>query len=96
MRYDALMNSLNMGKCRRPVFDWRSRLRGIFNQHQPAHKGTRLFAESLFPVGRPEIMRRTDGLFGAVVEIVPEGRADLAFQFDGRDQFAFVDHEKIP
>ena len=37
-----------------------------------------------------------DGLFRPVVEVVAEGRSDLAFQFDSRDQFTLVDDQQIP
>jgi len=86
---------LEYWEMRRPVRDRRSRPWSIFNQHEPADKWARLFAESFFPVGRPQIVSRTDSLFGTVVEIVSEGWADMAFQLNCRDQFAFVDYEKV-
>ena len=67
-----------------------ARARRVLNQHHPADKRARLFAERAFAVGGPEIMRRADRFFGPVVEVVAEGRADLALQLDGGDQFALV------
>jgi hypothetical protein len=45
-------------------------------------------AKGPFTIGRPEIMGRTDRLFGAVVGVVTK-RADLAFHLDGSDHGRF-------
>ncbi len=41
-------------------------------------------------------MSCTDSFFRPVVEIVAEGRSNLAFQFNGRNKLAFVDNQQIP
>lgn len=83
-------------EMRRRVPNGTAGLRRIFDHHQPADEGTWLLAESLFPVGCPEVMSCSDGFLGTVVEIVAERWPDMAFQFDGCDQLALVDHQQIP
>jgi len=41
-------------------------------------------------------MSCSDGFFCPVVEIISEGRPNLAFQFDSRDQLILVDNQQIP
>jgi hypothetical protein len=54
-----------------------------------------VFAESAFAVGGPKVVGAADGLFGTVVEVVAEG-ANLALEFDGGDEAAFIDDKEIP
>ena len=41
-------------------------------------------------------MGGSDGFLGTIIEIVPERGANLAFEFDGGNEPAFVDDEQIP
>ena len=64
-----------------------SRLVRVFDQYQPADEGSGLVPESAFAIRRPEIMGRPDGLFGSVIKIIAERRADLALEFNCRNEF---------
>lgn len=71
----------------RQLSHWKNTRRiAVFDHHHPTDERARVFAEGIFPIRRPKIMRRADRFLGSVVEIVSEGRADLALQLDRRDQ----------
>jgi hypothetical protein len=55
----------------------------VFEQEEVPEEGGRVLAEAAFTVGGPDILSVPDGLFGAVVEVVPEARADLGFELNG-------------
>lgn len=68
----------------------------VFHQDKLADEGTGVFAESALPIGRPEIQGGSKRFFRAVIEIVAEGRADLAFQLHRRHQPSFPHHQQVP
>ena len=72
-----------------------SRLFRVFDQYQPANEGSRLVPENAFAIRRPEIMGRPDGLFGSVVKIIAERRADLALEFNCRNEFVFMQDKQV-
>ena len=80
---------------RRAVAHRRSGRWRVLGQHEPAEKRPRVFSEGIFPIRRPEIVRRSDRFFCTIVEIVSEGRAHLALEFDRGDETAFVDDQGL-
>ena len=75
-------------KLRHSGARWRARAFAILQQHHIAQLRAGRGTKCSLPVGGPEIRRAAQCLLGPIVEVIPERRTDMRFEFDGGHQLA--------